>query len=449
MQNSDRALPELLTVAQASAILIGIVVGIGIFKTPPLVAAYAGSEGAFIWLWLLGGALTIAGALCYAELGSSHPSPGGEVHYLSRAYGDAVGFLFAWGRMTVMQSGAIAAVAFAYGDYAQTIVPLGTYGAAVHGAGAVIALSLLQITGTGVSGRLQVMLTLGTIALILALSLSSLFAPGAPLPVEAAAANAAGNGGSGGGLAGLALVFILLTYGGWNEAAYLSGEIRDVRRNMVRVLLLGTGAVIVLYVVFNLSLVAHFGIEQLAQEKVVTGPVDAVFGTWGAAIAAGAICIAALSTLNGTLFTGARSIYALGRQFAPFAALGRTNASVRTPALAIAAQAGISLALVAFGAIQRDGFAAMVEYTAPVFWLFMLLTGTSLFVFRWREPDLRRPFRVPLYPLTPLLFCATALYLLHASIAYTGTGGLIGLAILLAGLPVYLLNTRRSRTVRA
>ena len=439
MQNTSRALPELLSVAQASAILVGIVVGIGIFKTPPLVAAYAESPEAFLWLWLLGGALTIAGALCYAELGSSNPSSGGEVHYLSRAYGDGAGFLFAWGRMTVMQSGAIAAVAFAYGDYADTILPLGTYSAALHGAAAIILLSLLQISGTGVSGQLQLFLTAGTIALVLLLSLSSFLAPVAQEVASATAPRTR----DGGGLAGLALVFILLTYGGWNEAAYLSGEIRDVRRNMVRVLLLGTGAVIFLYVIFNLSLLQHFGIERLAKEKVVTGPVDSVFGSWGAGVAAGAICIAALSTLNGTLFTGARSIYSMGRRFPPFAALGRTNASARTPASAIAVQAAISLALVAFGAFQRDGFSAMVEYTAPVFWLFMLLAGTSLFVFRWREPDLRRPFRVPFYPLPPLIFCVTALYLLHASLAYTGAGSLIGLAILLAGLPVYVLNAKR------
>jgi amino acid transporter len=315
-------------------------------------------------------------------------------------------------------------------------VPIGTFGPAIHAALAVVVLSLLQVMGTGASGRVQVALTALTIVLILVLAAAGFVAE--PGPVELSQ-----NVDQSSGLAGLALVFILLTYGGWNEASYLSGEIKDVRRKMVLVLLMGTGIVVALYMVFNFSLAYSLGVERLAKQTTVTGPIEVLFGSWGSAVAGMAICIAALSTLNGTLFTGGRSVYALGQSFAPLKVLGKTNSELGTPAAAIASQSVISLSLIGFGALQRDGFTAMVEYTAPVFWGFMLLAGFSLFLFRWREPNADRPFRVPFYPITPLLFCATSAYLLHASLAYTGAGALIGVAVLLLGIPIYWLSDNR------
>lgn len=418
--------------------LIGIVVGIGIFKTPIMVAANSASEAVFIALWIAGGLLTVVGALCYAELGSAHPNSGGEYHYLHRAYGRFPSFLFAWGRISVMQSGAIAAVAFAYGDYAVTLIPLGPAGAALHGALAIVVLAILQLLGTGPSGRAQLVLTLMTVVLVLVIALcafiagSRAVAPVSQMPQHAADISA-----------GLAMVFILLTYGGWNETAYLSGELRDVRRNLVRVLMIGTGAVTVLYVVVNLSLLSAFGLEGLRQQSVVTGPVGQVFGGAGAVIGGLTVCMAALSTLNATMFTGARSIYAFARDFAPLARLGDRTTRNGTPSNAIIAQAAIALTLIAFGAGMRDGFTAMVEYTAPVFWSFLFLIGLSLFIFRWRMPDGVLPFRVPLYPLPPIVFCATSLYLLYSSLVYTGAGALAGVAILAAGIPLYWLVTRR------
>lgn len=438
--NADRekAVPQ-LSVVQASAMLIGVVVGIGIFKTPIMVAANSSSEAVFIALWVAGGVLTLVGALCYAELGSAHPNSGGEYHYLYRAYGSPLSFLFAWGRISVMQSGAIAAVAFAYGDYAATIVPLGPAGAALHAALAVVVLAILQLLGTGPSGRTQLVLTAMTLVLVLVVTIAAFVAGSRPgalashAPADAVSMSA-----------GLALVFILLTYGGWNEAAYLSGELRDARRNLVRVLLIGAGTVTVLYVAVNLSLLTAFGLQGLRQQTVVTGPVNEVFGAAGAVIIGLAVCIAALSTLNATMFTGTRSIYAFARDVAPLARLGHRKARSGTPANAIITQATIVLMLIAFGANMRDGFTAMVEYTAPVFWSFLFLIGLSLFIFRQRTPDRELPFRVPLYPVTPIIFCATSLYLLYSSLVYTGAGALIGVAILAMGIPLYWLSRRRS-----
>ena len=431
---------NLLSVPQASAMLIGAVVGIGIFKTPPIVAANTDSASEFIGLWLLGGLLTLIGALCYAELGSANPSSGGEYHYITRAYGRLHGFLFGWGRMTVMQSGAIAAVGFVYGDYAAALVPLGDYGPAIHAAIAILVLTVLQLRGTTLSGLTQLGLTLLTVGGVLIVAAAALLIdqPATATPAPA----------SSGGAAGLALVFILLTYGGWTETAYLSGELRDVRRNLPRVLVIGTLVVTALYAIANLALIGALGLAGLRQaETVIAGPIAAALGPAGSAIVSVIVCITALSTLNATVFTGARSIQALGRSFPPFSKLARADAS-ETPAAALLAQAAIVLGLIAFGATARDGFTAMVEYTAPVFWSFLLLVGISLFLFRWREPARDIPFRVPLYPITPLLFCATSAYLLYSSLVYTGAGALVGVAILAVGVPIHLLG-RRAREAEA
>ncbi len=424
-----------LSVTEASAIVVGVVVGIGIFKTPPIVAANVDSELAFIGLWLIGGLLTVAGALCYAELGAARPHAGGEYHYLTEAYGHGLGFLFGWGRMTVMQTGAIAAVAFAYGDYAATVISLGPSGPAIHAALAVIVLAGLQLAGTQISSRIQVALTLLTIVLVVIVAVSGFIGAQAEVAPRAAAAQS-------NGAAGLALVFILLTYGGWNEAAYLTGEIRDARRNVLRVLLTGTGVVTALYLLINIALVSSVGLGGLREEKLVTEPVEAVFGPLGVVAVAVIVCVAALSTLNGTMFTGARSILALGQNFPLLGAFGELNQRSGAPTNAIIVQAVIALGLIGFGATTRDGFTAMVEYTAPTFWMFMALVGFSLFIFRWREPGRQMPFRVPLFPLVPIVFCATAVYLVHASVVYTGLGALVGLAILASGIPLYWLGRR-------
>ncbi|WP_072395437.1 amino acid permease [Hyphomicrobium sp. CS1GBMeth3] len=427
-----------LSVLQASAMLVGIVVGIGIFKTPPLVAANSAGPAEFLALWLAGGVLMIVGALCYAELGSQNPSAGGEYFYLTRAYGRATGFLFAFARMTVMQTGAIAAVAFVYGDYANKLVPLGELGPSLHAAMSVVLFTVLQLFGTTTSGRSQTLLTLLTIVILLVVAGAAMFAE-----PHASVANVVSSGPSS-GAAGLALVFILLTYGGWNEAAYLSGEVRDARRNMVRVLLLGTSAIIVLYLIYNSALLYAFGFEGLRQSKtIVEGPVAEVFGQAGSAVVALIICATAISTINATIFTGARSMFALGLDFRPFATLARRSPRNAAPLTALIVQGCIALVLIAFGAGARNGFQAMVEYTAPVFWTFLLLVGLSLFVFRRRGASSPSAYRVPLYPLPPIVFSAMCVYLIYSSVMYTGTGALVGLGVLAAGIPVYWLGNRR------
>jgi amino acid transporter len=239
----------------------------------------------------------------------------------------------------------------------------------------------------------------------------------------------------------MAMIFVLLTYGGWNEAAYLSAEMRDPQRNMVRVLVLSTVAVTAIYVAANAAFLSVFGLEGLrASQAVGADMMRLAAGDAGAVLLSLCVVAAALSTLNATIFTGARVYYALGQDLAVLPRLGLWDARGLNPANAILLQGAIALALVVFGAVTRGGFQAMVDYTAPVFWFFLLMVGLAVFVLRRREPGRTLPFRVPLYPVTPALFCLTCLYMLYSSLAYTGTGALVGIAVVLAGLPLLLLG---------
>jgi len=416
------------------AFIVGIVIGIGIFKTPSLVASNVGSETAFLGAWLLGGVVMLLGALCYAELGSAHPDAGGEYHYLSRAYGFPVGLLFGWARGTVIQTGAIAAVAFVYGEYAAVLMPLGASGTPIHAGIAIAVLTAINAAGTLQSRVVQVTLTLLTIAALICVIFAGLSHP---------STTAAGPQNQMGGGFGLAMVFVLLTYGGWNEAAYLAGDLKDPRRNMVRTLLLGTGIVLLLYMLANFAYLKAFGLAGLSR----TNPVGAdlmrlVVGDAGAIVLSLIVCVCALSTLNATIFTGARTYYALGRDLSAIRALAGWDERGHRPANALLLQCAIALALVVFGGFTRDGFEAMVAYTAPVFWFFLFLVALSVFVFRRRDPGALH-YRMPLYPLPPILLAAAAAWMFYSSINYAGTGSLAGIVVLLAGTPLLLLKRSR------
>jgi basic amino acid/polyamine antiporter, APA family len=432
-----------LTVTDGALMMVGIIIGIGIFKTPQLVALFSPNEWTFVALWVLGGVTTLIGALVYAELAAAYPSTGGEYTFLTKAYGQQVGFLFAWARTTVIQTGAIAAVAFVFGDYAQELYSLGAFGPAIYAALALLALTLINIAGTYQSKTAQNILTLVlVVAMVLIVVVGFMNAAARPAPAAAA-------GGPGYSMVGLAMVFILLTYGGWNEAAYLSADVRNVGRDMVRILLTGTAIVTAVYVLVNVGYLLVLGLEGLRKSDAIAADVmRTAFGAGGAVIVSLIVCVAALSTMNASIFTGARLYHALGQDLS-LSRLKVWDEVRNNPRNAIVLQSLIAMVLVCFGALARDGFKAMVEYTAPVFWFFLLLVGISCFVLRRRDRNHPRPFRVPLYPLTPALFCAICGYLLYSSLVYTGRGALFGVAVLLAGIPLLGFVRRKRRLAAA
>jgi amino acid transporter len=293
----------------------------------------------------------------------------------------------------------------------------------------------VNFAGTLQSKRTQLVLTFLTIAAVLVVAGAGLLAPeGSIAPTQPRP--------FAWGAAGLAMVFILLTYGGWNEAAYLSGELRDVRRNMVRALMLGVAVIVTLYLLINLAYLKVLGLEGLRQSSAVGADLmKAVVGQQGAVVLSLIVCITASSTLNGTVFTGARSYYALGRDVSLFRRLGIWNERGETPANALLLQCVIALLLILFGSTTRDGFEAMVAYTAPVFWFFMLLVSLSVIIFRGREAEGVTHFRVPLYPLPPLILGASCGWMLYSSLAYAGIGSTLGVIVLLAGTPLLFIRS--------
>lgn len=418
-----------LSSRHAIAICVGIVIGAGVFRTPSVVAAESGDPLIFMLSWVAGGLLSIIGAMCYAELASAYPGPGGDYSYLRRAFGERTGFIYAWARLSVIQTGSIALLAFVFGDYLAEIIPIGANGSMLYAAAVVVLLTAINWAGVRQGAGTQVWLTTLEVAGLLLIILVGL-ALAAPAPAEVAPASAP----PGAAQLGMVMVFVLLTFGGWSEAVYVTAELRDARRRIAKVLVVSLVLVTLLYLLVNAAYLRVLGIEGMAAtDAVATDTMRAVFGNSGAIIISVAVAIAAMTSANATIFTGARTAYALGTSVDRLRWLGQWDSNRDSPSNALLVQGALALLLVLLGGLSRNGFENAVEFTAPVFWLFMLCVGIALFVLRAREPDIDRPFKVPLYPALPLIFCATSAYLLYSSIAYSGVSALAGVALLLFG----------------
>jgi basic amino acid/polyamine antiporter, APA family len=428
--NGNNGPRPVLGMYDAVALIVGIVVGAGIFSFPSLVASNTANASTFILVWVLGGLISLVGALCYAELASAFPSAGGDYHFLKRAFGSNFSFLFAWARMSVIQTGSVAILAFIFGDYATQLYSLGAFSPMIYAALVIAVLTTINIIGIQFGAGVQKFLTTLQIAGVLTIIIAGLvFAPGSP-----AAGVEGAESGPGVTTLGLAMVFVLLTFGGWNEAAYISAEMRRGRRQIAMALILGIAIITVLYVLVNLAYLNVLGIGGVAASSTVAGDVMRLtFGEAAAGLIGIMIAVAALTSANATIFTGARTNYALGRDFRVFGILGRWNERADSPINAFIVQGIIALALVGLSILTREGIKSVIDYTAPVFWFFFLMVGVSLFVLRRKEPHAERPFRVPLYPVAPLIFCTSSLYLLYSSLAYTGFGALVGVAVLALG----------------
>lgn len=439
-----------LPAGHAVALIVGIVIGAGIFKSPSVVAEMTVHPAWMFGAWLLGGLVSVVGALCYAELATAYPNAGGDYHFLGRAYGRSLAFFFAWARFSVITTGSIALLAFIFGDYLQVLLPLPgvgeAAGSALYAAAAVLLLSWLNLRGLHVGTRTQSALTAAEVAGLLLVVAAALAVPAAsaspPPPLQAPDI----------GLFGLGMVFVLLSFGGWNEAAYISAELKDNRRNMCRVLLLSLAIITTLYLLVIWAYWHGLGMRGMAEaDAVAAALLGRAFGPAGQSLMAAVVMVAALTSINATIFVGARTSFAAGRDWPALRVLGQWHRERGTPANALRAQCAMALLLIAAGAAAGDGFRAMVEFTAPVFWGFFLLSGLSLFVLRWRDPARPRPFRVPGYPVTPLLFALVCAAMLWSSLSYVSSQSVagvsaawVGVAVLASGAPL-LLSMRRAR----
>lgn len=444
-----------LRLRDAIALIIGVVIGAGIFKAPSMVAGMTGSAEWMFAAWTLGGVISLIGALCYAELSTAYSHAGGDYHFLYRAYGRSVAFLFAWARFSVITTGSIALLGFVFGDYMTQVLPLGAlspaWSSAIYAVGAIAVLSWINLRGIHTGASTQTWLTLLEVIGLLIIVGTALYLLGAgstaattmPAPSETPVGMPAAFG--------LAMVFVLLTYGGWNEAAYISAELKDGRHNMVRALVLSILVITLLYLLVNWAYWIGLGVEGMRDSSAIAASLLSVaFGPMGEKIISIMVAIAALTSINATMIVGARTSYAAGKDWAVLSKLSKWDAKRGTPTNAMLIQCFAALALVLVGTLTGSGFKAMVEFTAPVFWLFFLLAGLSLFVLRHKEPHTERPFKVPFYPVLPLIFNATCIYMLWASLSYVysqSLGGLnaawIGVAVLGMGL-VLLMVVQKS-----
>lgn len=443
---------QVIGLREAIALIVGIVVGAGIFAAPAMVAGMTGSAEWMFGAWVLGGVMSLIGALCYAELATAYSHAGGDYHFLCRAYGRSVAFLFGWARFSVITTGSIALLAFVFGDYMNQVWALGGIGilsgATLYAAISIVVLSLVNMRSTTSGTYTQTWLTALEIIGLLLIVVAAIYLAGTGTqPATAPAAVAEAGGPPAASAFGLAMVFVLLTYGGWNEAAYISAEIKNGKRNMVKALIWSIVLITALYLMVTWAYWRGLGIEGMANSEAMAADVLGIaFGPIGSTLISLMIAVAALTSMNATMIVGARTNYALGQDWAALRALSHWDGERDAPLNALRVQSIAAFLLVLVGAWTGAGFRSMVEFTAPVFWIFFLLTGISLFVLRAREPHLERPFKVPLYPLLPLVFCAMSAYMLWSSLSFVysqSLGGLnaawIGVAVLAVGLVLLLL----------
>lgn len=433
---STAAQPErIVSIFTAVAIIVGIVIGAGIFKTPSMVAGVTGDPGWMFAAWIAGAVISVAGALCYAELSSRHAHAGGDYHFLEVAYGRHLAFLYAWAKAAVINTGSIALLAFVFGDYMSKVISLGPHSAAIWALAVVVVLTVVNLIGIQASGKVQTTLTIVEVLGLLAVVVAgfSVQAPAEATPAWFSSTPPMG-------LIGLSLVFVLLTFGGWNESAFISAEVRGGPGKIVFVILVSLAIITVVYLLVNAALLHGLGLKGLGDSKAAAADLMAVaFGPAGQQAIGLFVALAALTSINATMIVGARSNFALAASWKPLGFMASWRQESGTPVVAMLVQSVVALALVVFGMFQHDGFEAMVEFTAPVFWSFLFLVGLALFRLRGRGAP--EGFRVPLYPFTPLLFCAASAYLAYSSINYAASKNAvhISFAVMAVGLVVMLL----------
>ncbi|MEW6355675.1 MAG: amino acid permease [Planctomycetota bacterium] len=440
------------------SIIIGIVIGVTIFKAPPLIFSNVSGPWQGMAVWVLGGVLSIVGGLCYAELATAYPRSGGDYVYLTRAYGPWVGFIFGWAQLAAILTGSIGALAYVFADYALEIWGGPMVRGVWYAVGAVLVLTLLNLCGMVLGRAAQNILTVAKmigVGGILAAGL--LWGGGASLLPQQAV--------TGPGL-GLAFILVLYAYGGWNDAAFVAAELRNRRRNIPLALILGTGAITLIYLLINMAYLWGLGFEGLRASRAPAGDVfKLMMGDWGGRGMSLLVMVSALGCINGLIFTGSRVYATLGADHTIFSWLGRWHPRLRTPLWSFLSQAAVVLIMIlivgtaagrngldsllqcaGLSALPWDrfggGFGTLISGTAPVFWFFFLLSGLSLFVLRIKDPHTERPFLVPLYPLLPLVFCLTSIGMLYSSVNYAKGLALLGIVPVLLGLPLYIISRR-------
>jgi APA family basic amino acid/polyamine antiporter len=435
----NQNLRQSMTLAHATAMVVGIILGASIFIQPSEITRLVPSAGGVLLVWLAAGGLTFCGALVCAELSAVFPTTGGVYVFLKEIFSPVVGFTWGWGMFWSMHSGILAAIAVVLGRYAGYFIRLNEWGTRAVAIAAVLLLSLVNYLGVKPGSALQVALTAAKVVAIVGLAIA-LFLFGGPAHRAVAEQAAVSRAGIGNYL--LAIGAGLFAYGGWHMVTYAAGETRDARRTVPRALVAGTAAVTACYMLANGAYLYVMPVNVLANSpRVASDATQRALGAAAGGVISLIVIISALGALNGTILAGPRVYYALAKDGVAFRWLGALHPQRQTPYLAIAAQALWASLLVATNS-YRELFTRVV-YTE---WMFFALLAFGLFVLRrkgWRPNYLGRAF-----PLAPLLFIVASLGIAMNQLTVNPRDGIMGLGLLLLGVPVYFL-TAKARTQNA
>ena len=460
--------PELardLGVSHASAVVVGTIIGSGIFLVPAEMMQAVGSAKLVYLAWLVGGLLSFFGALTYAELGAMKPQAGGEYVYVRDAYGPLGGFLYGWTWFVIAKPASVATVAtglvrilgtFSLFSFFSTNIfqanldsrTIAVTWGQIFAVTAAILISVLNYRGVKKAGEFQLVFTVLKVAIIL----------GIVVVCFSGAGNVAGRGwhnfagtftGAKGGVAGFmaALVAALWAYDGWNDLNMVAGEVKQPERNIPIALIAGVATVGVLYVLVNAGVQYVLPASAIAaSERPASDAVALVMGHMGAAIVSAGMAVSMLVTLNGTIMSGARVPFAVARDGYFFRSLAEVHPRFHTPSAAIVVQAILSIVLLLLGGNFRQLFSLAIFAE----WLFYMIAGSTIFVFRWRDPNAARPYRVFGYPFVPALFIVVAAILLYYTFREDWPNSFYGLLVILAGVPVFWwFRAGRTRSGRA
>jgi APA family basic amino acid/polyamine antiporter len=457
--------PELardLGLSHAGAVVVGTIIGSGIFLVPAEMMQAVGSARLVYLAWMVGGLLSFFGALTYAELGAMKPQAGGEYVYVRDAYGPLAGFLYSWTTFLISKPASIATITtglvrilgtfsifsfFPAVIFSQNLYPHGssghsftlTYGQLVAIV-ATILISCLNYLGVRRAGEFQFVFTLLKVAIILgivAVGFSYRGGTWANFATEFSGAK----GGIGGFFA--ALVAALWAYDGWNDLNMVAGEIRNPQRNIPFALIWGVATVGALYVLVNAAVQYVLPASAVAvSQRPASDAVALVLGGAGAGLVSAGMAISMLVTLNGSIMSGARVPFAVARDGYFFEAIAEVHPRFRTPSVAIIVQCALAIILLLLGGSFRQFFSLAIFAE----WLFYMITGSTVFVFRRRDPQAERPYRVWGYPVVPALFIIVSAALLYYTFTDNLKSSAAGCLVILAGVPVFYLFARHRTT---
>lgn len=429
------SLARRLTLFDATMLVMGGIIGAGIFMNPAVVAKEVASPVAALSAWAVGGLFALVGAFIYAELAARRPAVGGQYAYLREAFHPLAAFLYAWTLLLVSQSGGMAAVAMTFARYFRelTAIPASD---GVIALCALAALTIVNCLGVRAGSTLQSVFMLLKIGAIVLLVGYGFFAPSAGATVAAERSNATDAASF-----GAALVPVLFAYGGWQTASFMAGELRSPRRDLPLGLLMGVSGVVVLYLLVNVVCLRVLGLSGLASTSTPASDVmRAALGDRGATLIAAGIAISTIGFLSQNLLTGPRVYFAMAQDGVFFRSVGTVHPRTQAPVTAIIVQGVVASLLALTGSYER-----ILGYVVSIDWLFFGLTALSLLVFRRRDTSShdRTEFRVPGHPFTTLAFVIGAWLMVVNAVYRFPSDTIAGVALLAAGVPVYFLWQRR------